>query len=166
MHWNESPAIGNPCSPSTSTGVDGTASLTICPFSSNIARTLPYTAPAMKLSPTRSVPFCTSTVATLPRPLSILASSTVPIAGKLGSALRFCRSATNKIISSRSSRFLPVLADTSTVTVSPPQSSACRPCSANSRLTRSGLTPGLSTLLMATTNGTLAALVCEIDSIV
>ena len=55
---------------------------------------------------------------------------------------------------------MPVLAETSTVTVSPPQSSASRPCSESSRFTRSTFTPGLSILLIATTKGTFAARVC------
>ena len=38
-------------------------------------------------------------------------------------------SATRAIISSSRSRFFPVFAETSTVTVSPPQSSASSPCS-------------------------------------
>ena len=48
------------------------------PRSSMSARTRPTTGPAMKLSPTLSVPSCTSTVATGPRPRSSLVSSTVP----------------------------------------------------------------------------------------
>ena len=52
-----------------------------------MARTLPNTAPQMKKSPTCSVPLRTSTVATGPRPRSSLASSTVPIAGRLGIGL-------------------------------------------------------------------------------
>ena len=50
--WNWSPASGTPCNPSTSTGVEGPAFLIGWPRSSNIARTLPYTAPTMKTSPT------------------------------------------------------------------------------------------------------------------
>src|SRR5215475_4697913 len=85
------------------------------------------------------------------------------MAGSVGSAFKFWRSATSRMSSSSSSRFFPVLAETSTVGVSPPQSSACRPRSASSRFTRSGFTPGLSILLIATMIGTLAALVWEID---
>ena len=54
----------------------------------------------MKTSPTLSVPFCTSTVATGPRPLSMRDSSTVPLPGASGSALSSRRSATSRIISS------------------------------------------------------------------
>ena len=57
------------------------------PRSLNMARTLPKTLPTTKLSPARSVPFCTSTVATGPRPRSSLASSTVPLAGRSGTGL-------------------------------------------------------------------------------
>ena len=85
---NTSPDCGNPSRPSTSTGVDGGASSTARLRSSNMARTLPKTLPTMKLSPTRNVPFCTSTVATMPRPRSTLASTTVPVAGRSGLAFR------------------------------------------------------------------------------
>ena len=111
----------------------------------------------MKLSPTFSVPSCTSTVATGPRPRSSLASSTVPDALRLALAFSSRMSAESRIISSSWSRFSRFFADTGTVTVLPPQSSGTRPSSASSRLTLSGLAPGLSILLMATTIGTLAA---------
>ena len=58
--------------PSTSTGVDGPAFLTLRPEVIESARTLPSTVPAMKRSPSLSVPSCTSTVATGPRPRSSL----------------------------------------------------------------------------------------------
>ncbi len=77
------------------------------PRSSNMARTLPKTLPTTKLSPVRSVPFCTSTVATGPRPRSSLASSTTPLPERSGLALSSCRSATRQIISI--SRFRLVL---------------------------------------------------------
>ena len=51
------------------------------PRSSLIARTRPQAEPETKTSPTFSVPFCTSTVATGPRPTSLRASSTAPCAG-------------------------------------------------------------------------------------
>ena len=51
------------------------------------ARTRPTIGPAMNVSPTLSVPSCTSTVATCPRPLSSFASSTVPVALRFGFAL-------------------------------------------------------------------------------
>ena len=76
----------SPVSPSTSTGVEGPADFTGLPRSSISARTRPTTGPAMKLSPTWSVPSWTSTVATGPRPLSSLASSTVPVALRFGFA--------------------------------------------------------------------------------
>ncbi len=57
---------GGSLKPSTWTGVDGKASLTCLPLSSMSARTLPQAAPATMKSPTRRVPFSTSTVATGP----------------------------------------------------------------------------------------------------
>ena len=112
----------------------------------------------MNVSPTDSVPSCTSTVATGPRPLSSFASSTVPDALRFGLALSSRMSLDSRIISSSVS--MPVFwrADTSTVTVWPPHSSGIRPSSVNSRFTRSGWAFGLSILLIATTIGTLAAL--------
>ena len=53
----------------------------VLPFSSIIARTRPNTAPASTMSPRFSVPDCTSTVATGPRPLSRRDSMTMPLAG-------------------------------------------------------------------------------------
>ena len=52
-----------------------------CRLSSVIARTRPNTAPASTTSPRFSVPECTSTVATGPRPLSRRDSMTMPFAG-------------------------------------------------------------------------------------
>ena len=74
------------------------------PRSSMSARTRPTTGPAMMLSPTRSEPSCTSTVATGPRPRSSLVSSTVPIAARFGLALCSPMSVTSRIISSSRSR--------------------------------------------------------------
>ena len=67
-------------------------------------------------------------------------------------------SVTSRIISSSVSRFFFCLAETSTNTVSPPQSSGIRPRSASCRFGISGLAPGLSILLTATMIGTPAAL--------
>ena len=92
-----------------------------------MARTLPKTLPTTKLSPLCSVPFCTSTVATGPRPRSSLASSTVPVARRSGTAFRSCRSATRQIISISRLRLVFCLAETSTNTVLPPQSSGIKP---------------------------------------
>ena len=75
-----SPAFGTSSKPVTSTGVAGPASLTRSPRSSLIARTRPQVVPEKNASPTCSVPFCTSTVATMPRPTSFRASSTTPLA--------------------------------------------------------------------------------------
>ena len=134
------------------------------PRSSNMARTFPYTAPTMNTSPTCKVPFCTSIVATGPRPLSTRDSSTVPLAGTSGSAFNSRRSPTRRIISSSFGMFVFILADTSTITVSPPHSSGINPLSESWRFTRSGCASGLSILLIATTIGTAAARACEIAS--
>ena len=55
-------------------------------------------------------------------------------------------------------------AETGTMTVSPPQSSASRPRSASCCLMRSGWASGLSILLIATMIGTLAALAWSMAS--
>ena len=162
--WKLSPTSGRLSSPITSTGIDGSASRTGLPRSSNIARTLLNKAPQMKKSPTLSVPLRTNMVATGPRPLSSFASSTLPMAGRAGFAFKSCRSATIRIISSKRSRFCLALADTGTMTTSPPQSSASKPRSANCCFTRSGVASGLSILLMATMMGTLAARAWSIAS--
>ena len=60
--------------------------------------------------------------------------------------------------------FFFVLAETSTITVSPPHSSGIKPLSESWRFTRSGCASGLSILLMATMIGTPAARACEIAS--
>ena len=67
-----------------------------------------------------SVPFCTRMEATAPRPRSSLASMTVPTAGRSGWAFCSLMSATRQIISSRPSRLMRFLAETSTNSVSPP----------------------------------------------
>ena len=162
--WNTSPGCGRPVRPSTSTGVDGPADFVGRPRSSMSARTRPTTGPAMNVSPTFSVPSCTSTVATGPRPLSSFDSSTVPEALRLGFALSSPISLTSRIISSSRSMFVRFFADTSTVTVFPPHSSGIKSSSVNSRLTRSATAFGLSTLLIATMIGTFAALAWSIAS--
>jgi hypothetical protein len=58
----------------------------------------------------------------------------------------------------------PVFAETGTVTVSPPQASGVRPCSARSPITLSMVALGTSILFIATTMGTPAALECSIAS--
>ena len=72
----------------------------------------------------------------------------------------------SRIISSSRSRFWRFFAETSTVTVVPPQASGIRPRSASSRLTLSGFAPGLSILFTATTIGTFAAFAWLIASLV
>src|SRR6266849_682812 len=101
-----------------------------------MARTLPNTEPTMKKSLLLSVPFCTSTVATGPRPLSTRDSSTVPLAGASGLAFSSRKSATSRIISSSLSRFFFCFAETSTNSVSPPHSAGINPRSASWRFPR------------------------------
>ena len=109
-------------------------------------------------SPTWRVPFCTSKVATGPLVRSRLASMTVPFASRSGLAESSSISETRRIISKSPSKFSPFRALTGTIMVSPPHSSGISPKSDNSCLMRSGLASGLSTLLIATTMGTPAAL--------
>ncbi len=98
-----SPARGTSDRPWISTGIDGPALCTGLPFSSSIARTRPYTAPASTTSPRLSVPDCTSSVATGPRPLSRRASITTPLAGALTGAFSSSTSACSRICSSSAS---------------------------------------------------------------
>ena len=154
---NVSPPDGASERPSISTGVDGVAVLTRLPLSLIIARTLPTAVPAITKSPTLSVPFCTSTVATGPRPLSISASITLPCASRLGLALSSCISATSSTISRSPSILMRFLAEISTQTVSPPHSSGTSSYSTSACFTLSGFAPSLSILLIATTIVTPAA---------
>ena len=140
--------------------------MTRLPLSSIIALTLPCAEPAAIASPTRSVPFCTSTVATGPLPLSSCASNTRPLARRFGFAFNSITSAVRRIISISSSRPSPVLADTGTKIVLPPQSSAINSYSVNSCFTRSTLALGLSILLTATIISTPAAFAWLIASTV
>src|SRR6266446_308659 len=117
-------------------------------------------------SPDVSVPFCTRMVATGPRPLSTRDSSTVPVAGASGLARSSRKSATSRMVSSSFSMPFFCFAETSTNSVSPPQSADIRPASASWRLTRSICASGLSILLIATMIGTLAALAWSIASLV
>ena len=100
---NVSPAPGTAVRPSTSTGRAGPASVTWLPFSSSIARTRPCAPPATIESPARRVPFCTSTVATAPRPLSRCASIATPCAGpSIGAVSSSDASAVSRTASSSS----------------------------------------------------------------
>ena len=120
---NGSPADGTPARPRISTGADGPASVTARALSSSMARTRPHSAPATTMSPCRSVPFCTSTVATGPRPRSSRLSITVPSAARSGFAFRSRISACSEIASVSLSRPVFLVAETSTSCVSPPISS-------------------------------------------
>ena len=112
------------------------------------------------------VPRWTSTVATGPRPGSRCDSITEPEAGASGLAFSSSTSASSRMLSSSSSRFSCVFAETLTKIVSPPQSSGLRPCVASSPLTLSGLAASRSILLTATSIGTSAAFAWSIASIV
>ena len=161
-----SPAFGTSFKPRISTGIEGPASLTRCPLSSTIALILPWHAPAATWSPTFNVPFCTSTVATGPRPLSSSASITIPLALRFGFAFNSCTSAVKRIISSKSSIPSFVCADTGTKMVEPPQSSGISSYSVSSCFTFSILALGLSILLTATIISTPAAFAWLMASIV
>ena len=136
------------------------------PRSVNIAFTLPRTSPSTMLSPTLSVPVCTSTVAIVPRCLSMRASTTTPMAGRCGFAFSSPTSATTITFSSRSVMPSPLSAEIGTAITSPPPSSISRSCSASWRFTRSWSASGLSILLIATTMGTPADFTWSIASIV
>ena len=88
------------------------------------------------------------------------------MARTVGSALSSWISATRRTVSKSSSIFWLNLAEISTNSESPPQAVDITPCSANSPMTRSGLAPGLSILLIATMIGTLAAFEWLMASIV
>ena len=115
-----SPASGADDMPSTSTGIDGPASVTVSPRSSTRARMRPQAEPATTMSPVCSVPRWTSTVATGPRPLSSWASTTMPSPGRAGLARRLRSSACSTMASSSLSRFIRLRAEISTSSVSPP----------------------------------------------
>ena len=152
-----SPALGTSARPMISTGTEGPASFTVLPLSSRITRTRPTAVPAIIVSPVRSVPVCTRTVAIGPLPLSILASMTTPFASLSGLALSSRTSAVRFTISSSSSMPSPVFAETGTQITSPPHSSQTRPCSVSSCFTLSGFAAGLSILFIATIIERLAA---------
>ena len=156
--WRKSPARGTSAYPKISTGADGPAAGIVRPRSSLMARTLPNVVPERKVSPGRSVPFWTMTVAIGPFRGSSRASRTTPWAGAEGLAFKSRTSAIRRIISRSSGMFFRSLAEISTLMTSPPHSSTSNPSFCSSRLIRSGLASGLSILLMATSRGTPAAL--------
>ena len=102
------------------------------------------------------MPFSIITDAVVPRPCSIWDSKTIPLAMQSGLAFSSITSACKSIISSKLSIFVPFIAETSTVTVSPPQSSGAIPFSCICCFTRSTLAPLASILLIATTIALLA----------
>jgi hypothetical protein len=97
-------------------------------------------------------------VTTGPRPGSSFDSITVPEAAASEFARSSSSSARVTIVSSRSSSPCLVFADTSTNSVSPPQSTGWSPIAAISPRTRFGSAPSLSILLIATIIGTSASL--------
>ena len=118
------------------------------------------------VSPTLKVPFCTSTVATGPLPLSSSASITSPRPLRFGFAFNSRTSAVKSTISRRSVIPSFVCADTGTKIVLPPQSSGISSYSANSCFTLSMFALGLSILLIATMISTPAAFAWLIASTV
>ena len=106
-----SPACGVPSKPNTCTGVEGGASRTLFPLSSNIARTLPWYIPATNGSPILKVPFWTRIVAVIPLPLSSWASTTAPRASLSGFAFKSSNSASSNIFSNNCSTLVPCFAD-------------------------------------------------------
>lgn len=87
----------------------------------------PQVLPTTSVSPRRKVPFCTSSVAVTPRYLSSSPSMTVPTQAPLGLALYCSTSASTRILSSRSSTPMLARALSSTIMVSPPHASGCKP---------------------------------------
>ena len=162
----ESPASGTSDMPDISTGTEGPADATFSPCSVIITRTLPTAVPAMIVSPIFSVPFWTRTVISGPRPLSSLASMTVPLASRHGFARNSEISAVRMIISSRWSMPSPVLAEMGQTIVSPPHSSGTRLYSVSCCIILSGFAPGTSILFIATIIGMDATLAWFIDSTV
>mmetsp|Transcript_12125 Transcript_12125/g.32250 ORF Transcript_12125/g.32250 Transcript_12125/m.32250 type:complete len:634 (-) Transcript_12125:127-2028(-) len=161
-----SPAAGSPLSPTSSIALLGPAESSRLPVASESARTRPHWDPATTMSPTLSVPFCTSAVATAPWPTTCFASTTTPAASRSGLARRSMVSASRLSCSSSAGRPEPVLADRSVESTSPPKSSSTTSCSSSCILTLLGSASGLSILLTATTIGTSLALAALIDWIV
>ena len=158
---SSSPAFGAPDRPSTTTGSEGPASVTGWPFSSNIARTRPNSWPAMIGSPGFSVPRLTSTVATAPRPFSMLDSITTPAARPSRVALSSSTSACSRM---RVEQLVDALRRCaprrSRTACRRPTLPAARCACARSFLTFSGSASPLSILVTATTIGTSAARAC------
>ena len=163
---NVSPAAGAPLSPRISAGSAGLISLMRWLRSLKIAFTFPHCVPATTMSPTFRVPFCTSTVATYPRPLSSVDSITEPVALRFGLALRSRSSASRSTFSMSSSTPIPFFAEISCDWYFPPQSSTSMLRFASSSLMRFGSAVGLSHLLNANTMGTPAAIAWLIASFV
>ena len=120
---NLSPACGAPFKPNIKAGSEGPAFSIFSPRSLNMALTCPKYWPASTISPTLSVPDCTSTVATYPRPLSKDDSMIEPVAFLWGLAFISRSSASNNTFSSNSSIFKPFLAAISWHWYFPPHSS-------------------------------------------
>src|SRR5215510_12887056 len=97
-----SPADGTPESPWISTGSDGPAILTFLPDGSSSPRTRPEYEPTTTASPSFSVPFWISAVATGPRPRSRRLSMMTPLAARDELALSSRISDWSAVISRRS----------------------------------------------------------------
>ena len=162
-----SPALGAAVRPSTTTGMDGARRFHRLAMSRRTWRARDRTAmPARIGSPTFSVPRLTSTVATAPRPFSMLDSTTMPEARPPRGALSSSTSACSRMASSSLSMPVPSFAETCTNMVEPPHSSEITSYLDSSVRTRSASASGLSILLTATTIGTPAALACCTASMV
>mmetsp|Transcript_28901 Transcript_28901/g.66164 ORF Transcript_28901/g.66164 Transcript_28901/m.66164 type:complete len:211 (+) Transcript_28901:1021-1653(+) len=152
-----SPAAGTPSIPTIPTGVLGPASfILVFPSVLMSALTLPEASPAMKASPTRMVPLCTSVVATVPSPFSTRLSRTTPWASRSGLAFRSSTSACTRTLVSSSSMPWSFLALISAHCTSPPRSSTKTSFPARAPLTAAGSAVSRSHLLTATTRGTPA----------
>ena len=160
------PTEGTVLKPKTRAGQPGKTAVNGSPFSLNKALTLPVAWPRLSSSPSFKVPCLTITVATGPRCLSRKDSITTAWNGAKGLFSKPLISVNKRIISKSWSRFLPVLAEISTQTISPPKPSTITPASAKSFLTIALLALGKSILLMATRKGTWAALMWSKHSLV
>ena len=136
------------------------------PFSSVILLILPIEDPTTIVSPTSSVPLCTSIEAIAPLFLSSLASITTPFACLFGFAFKSNTSASNNTISNNWSMFVWFFAEIGTYIVSPPHSSGTNSYAINSCFTLSILASGKSILFIATIIGIPADLAWFIASTV
>ena len=163
--WNASPGCGRLVRPSTSTGVDGPADFTGRPRSSISARTRAdhRAGDEVVADVQRAVLHQHGRHRTAAAIELRFEHRARRAALRVGLELEDVgrRAESSRAADRGSASSSP---DTGTMTVVPPQSSGTRFSSASSRLTLSGLAPGLSILLIATTIGTLAAFAWSIAS--